>query len=390
MIIIRWLLAGAVSIVPPVAPADAAGPFAVTTPAGAAVPRPGATPPGAGAEGTAGGKAPEPRPAVIGHRGACAYRPEHTLLSYETAIRMGADFIEPDLVSTKDHVLVTRHENEISQTTDVARHPEFASRRTTKVIDGRTLTGWFTEDFTLAELNTLRAVERLPGLRPVSAAYDGRERVATFEQVVALARRRGVGVYPETKHPGYFAAIGLPLERPMLATLARHGWRERSDPVFVQSFETANLKAMRGSTRLRLVQLLEASGAPRDLMAAGDPRTYRDLATPAGLREIATYADAVGAHTHLLVPQDSAGRRHPATTLVRDAHDAGLKVHVWTVRPENSHLPADFRTGDPASPGHARAHGDMAGWLRELHTLGVDGVFTDDPGVARRVRDTPG
>ncbi|MFG1878517.1 glycerophosphodiester phosphodiesterase [Sphaerisporangium sp. NPDC049003] len=328
-----------------------------------------------------------PRPIVIGHRGACAYRPEHTLLSYETAIRMGADFIEPDLVSTKDHVLVARHENEISHTTDVATHPEFATRRTTKVIDGRRLTGWFTEDFTLAELRTLRAVERLPGLRPGSAAFDGRARVATFDEIAALARRAGVGLYPETKHPGYFASIGLPLEEPMLATLDRYGWRERTDPVFIQSFETANLKALRGRTRLRLIQLLESSGAPEDLVVSGDPRTYRDLATPEGLREIAAYADGIGPSVGLVLPTGAGGTLGAPTTLVGDAHRAGLAVHVWTVRPENSELPADYRLGDPAAPGYASAHGDMAGWLTRLYELGVDGVFTDDPGIARRTFD---
>ncbi|GAA3840473.1 glycerophosphodiester phosphodiesterase [Sphaerisporangium flaviroseum] len=370
MIIFALVLAGMVSLTPG---GTASGAEAGTRPRVAAR--------------TVPGEGPGPHPIVIGHRGACAYRPEHTLLSYETAVQMGADYIEPDLVPTKDHVLVARHENEISHTTDVATHPEFAARRTTKVVDGRRLTGWFTEDFTLEELRTLRAVERLPGLRPASAAFDGRARIATFQEVVALARRAGVGIYPETKHPGYFASIGLPLEEPMLATLDRYGWREKSDPVFVQSFETANLRALRGRTRLRLIQLMEASGAPRDLVVAGDPRTYRDLATPAGLREIATYADGIGVSTQLVAPVDGHGALMAPTTLVQDAHREGLPVHVWTVRPENSQLPADFRTGDPAAPGYAGAHGDVAGWLRMLYELGVDGVFADDPATARRTRD---
>ncbi|GGL17767.1 hypothetical protein Sme01_72990 [Sphaerisporangium melleum] len=327
------------------------------------------------------------RPAVIGHRGACAYRPEHTLLSYRAAVEAGADYVEPDVVSTRDHVLVVRHENEISQTTDVARHPEFASRRTTKVIDGRFLTGWFTEDFTLAELRTLRAVERMPEMRPLSAAFDGREPIATFEEVVALAVRSGVGVYVETKHPGYFASIGLPLEEPVLSTLAAHGRRERSDPVFIESFETANLRALRARTRLRLVQLYESTGAPRDLVVQGDPRTYRDLATPEGLAQVASYADAVGVPTGLVMPVDRDGRPGPATTLVADAHRSGLAVHVWTVRPENAFLPLPFRRGDPAARWYARTHGDVTGWLRVLYGLGVDGVFTDDPLAARLARD---
>ncbi|WP_184888845.1 glycerophosphodiester phosphodiesterase [Sphaerisporangium siamense] len=328
-----------------------------------------------------------PHPLVIGHRGACAYRPEHTAASYEAAVEAGADYIEPDLVSTKDHVLVVRHENEISQTTDVAVHPEFAARRTTKSVDGRRLTGWFTEDFTLAELRTLRAVERLPALRPQSAAFGGTATIMTFDEVVALARRAGVGVYPETKHPGYFASIGLPLEGVMLATLARYGWTERTDPVFVQSFETANLRALRGRTRLRLIQLLEATGAPRDLVVAGDRRTYRDLATPEGLRQIASYADGIGVHTNLVAPVDARGALGAPTTLVADAHRAGLDVHVWTVRPENAYLPAPFRKGDSAARGYAAAHGDVAGWLARLYGLGVDGVFADDPGAAVRTRE---
>ncbi|GGO17678.1 glycerophosphoryl diester phosphodiesterase [Microbispora rosea subsp. aerata] len=315
----------------------------------------------------------QPEPIVIGHRGASALRPEHTLPSYETAIALGADYIEPDLVSTKDHVLVARHENEISGTTDVASRPEFADRRTTKTIDGTAVTGWFTEDFTLAELRTLRAVERIPGLRPGNAAFDGLAPIPTFDEVVALARRHGVGVYPETKHPAYFASIGLPLEEPLLDVLARHGWRDRHDPVFIQSFDPANLRELRGTTRLPLIQLVGGSGA------------YDRMVTPAGLAEIATYADGVGVAASRVVPTGPDGRLLRPTTLVRDAHRAGLDVHVWTVRDENAHLPADFRLGDPASPAYARATGDVAGWLAMLYELGVDGVFADNPGTARAV-----
>ncbi|MFF4416236.1 glycerophosphodiester phosphodiesterase [Streptosporangium sp. NPDC001559] len=326
-------------------------------------------------------------PVVIGHRGASAHRPEHTLLSYETAIALGADYIEPDLVSTKDHVLVARHENEISGTTDVESHPEFAGRRTTKTVDGRAVTGWFTEDFTLAELKTLRAKERIPDLRPENTAFDGLAEIPTFEEVVRLARRSGVGVYPETKHPTYFDSIGLSLEEPLLEVLGRYGWRGRRDPVFVQSFETANLRELRGRTRLRLVQLVNATGAPYDWTAAGDPRTYDTMVTPAGLREVAGYADGVGVDTRRVVPLDAEGRTRQPTTLVQDAHRAGLQVHAWTVRPENSQLPVDFRAGNPASPVYPRATGDVAGWLERLYRLGLDGVFSDDPGVARAVRD---
>ncbi|MBE3012221.1 glycerophosphodiester phosphodiesterase [Microbispora sp. NEAU-D428] len=315
-----------------------------------------------------------PEPVVIGHRGASALRPEHTLLSYQTAIALGADYIEPDLVSTRDHVLVARHENEISGTTDVASHPEFAGRRTTKTIDGVAVTGWFTEDFTLDELRTLRAVERIPDLRPGNTAFDGLASIPTFDEVLELATRHGVGVYPETKHPAYFTSIGLPLEGPLLDALARHGLRDRHDRVFVQSFEAANLRELRGKTRLPLIQLVSGSGA-----------TYDRMVTSPGLEEVATYADGIGVATSRVVPTGPDGRLLAPTTLVRDAHRAGLDVHVWTVRDENAHLPADFRRGDPAAPAYARATGDVMGWLAMLYDLGVDGVFADNPGTARAV-----
>jgi glycerophosphoryl diester phosphodiesterase len=228
-------------------------------------------------------------PIVIGHRGASGYRPEHTLASYRLAIRLGADFVEPDLVSTKDGVLVARHENEIGGTTDVAEHPEFADRKTTKTIDGRSVTGWFTEDFTLAELKTLHAKERLPLVRPDNTRYDGRFEVPTLDEVLSLVRQeerrtgRRIGVYPETKHPSYFDDLGLSLEEPLVATLRRHGLDRAGSGVFIQSFETANLRELAGVTRVPLVQLIDASGAPYDFVEAGDPRTYRDLTTPEGL-----------------------------------------------------------------------------------------------------------
>ncbi|HEV3495709.1 MAG TPA: glycerophosphodiester phosphodiesterase family protein, partial [Actinomycetes bacterium] len=215
-------------------------------------------------------------PLVIGHRGASGYRPEHTLASYRLAIGMGADFIEPDLVSTKDHVLVARHENEISATTDVADHPEFADRRTTKTIDGVPLTGWFTEDFTLAELRTLRAKERIPDLRPDNTAFDGLYQVPTFQEVIDLAKRAGVGIYPETKHPSYFCSVGLPLEEPLVRALRGHGLDRPNAQVYVQSFEVANLRRLDTMLRVPLVQLVARTGTPYDLRAVGDPRTYAD------------------------------------------------------------------------------------------------------------------
>jgi glycerophosphoryl diester phosphodiesterase len=325
-------------------------------------------------------------PLVIGHRGASGYRPEHTLASYRLAIEMGADYIEPDLVSTRDHVLVARHENDITGTTDVAAHPEFADRQTTKTIDGVAHTGWFTEDFTLAELRTLRAVERLPDLRPTNTAFNGLYQVPTFQEVIDLAKRAGVGIYPETKHPTYFDSIGLSLEEPLLAALRANGLDSRKAKVFIQSFETSNLKELSTRTRVPLVQLIDEVGAPYDLVVAGDPRTYADLVTPAGLAEIATYADGVGPSKNLIVPRDAAGNLLDPTSLVRDAHRAGLVVHPWTFRRENNFLPLDFRQGNPASPEFIRAVGDLPAELRLFFRLGVDGVFSDNPDTAVATR----
>jgi glycerophosphoryl diester phosphodiesterase len=322
---------------------------------------------------------------VIGHRGASGYRPEHTLGSYRLAIAQCADYIEPDLVSTKDGVLVARHENEIGGTTDVADHPEFASRRTTKVVDGVSITGWFTEDFTLAELRTLRARERLPEVRPQNTAYDGRYRIPTLAEVLDLARHsrtcdgRPVGVYPETKHPTYFASIGLPLEERLVRTLDRYGYRGRRAPVFIQSFETGNLRRLDRLTDVRLVQLADCSGAPYDLGVAGAPRTYADLLTPAGLRSITRYADGVGVCKNALIPRNADGSLAAPSPVIRDAHRAGLIVHTWTFRRENQFLPLDFRVGtDP------NAVGDLVGEIRVFVAAGIDGFFTDNPdlGVA--------
>jgi glycerophosphoryl diester phosphodiesterase len=325
-------------------------------------------------------------PLVIGHRGASGYRPEHTLASYTLAIELGADYIEPDLVSTRDHVLVARHENDITETTDVAAHPEFAARKTTKTVDGVVHTGWFTEDFTLAELRTLRAKERLPALRPANTAFDGLYQVPTFQEVIDLAKRHRVGIYPETKHPTYFDSIGLSLEEPLLATLRANGLDRPRAKVFIQSFEVANLKELNRKTRLPLVQLIDEVGAPYDFVVAGDPRTYADLVTPEGLAEIASYADGIGPSKNLIVPRDTAGKLLAPTSLVRDAHRAGLVVHPWTFRRENNFLPLDFRQGNPASPEFLRAPGDLPAELRLFFRLGVDGVFSDNSDVAVATR----
>ena len=317
-------------------------------------------------------------PLVIAHRGASGYRPEHTLAAYKVAISMGADYIEPDLVSTKDGVLVARHENEISGTTDVADHPEFADRRATKSIDGRSTTGWFTEDFTLDELKTLRAKERLPDVRPVNTRYDGRYEVPTFDEVLDLvareSQRRGevIGVYPETKHPSYFDSIGLSLETPLVDALTRHHLNRPNARVFIQSFETGNLRRLSVLVKVPIVQLVDASGAPYDLASSGDPRTYADLITPQGLAEISTYADGIGAAKDLVLPRDGAGNATQPTHLVDNAHERGLLVHVWTLRDENRFMAENFRRGtDP------NAKGDAIAEYQAFFDAGVDGVFSD-------------
>jgi glycerophosphoryl diester phosphodiesterase len=340
--------------------------------------------------GPAGAQPSPPRrsdPIVIGHRGASGYRPEHTLAAYELAIRMGAEFIEPDLVSTSDGVLVARHENEISGTTDVASHPEFAARRTTKTIDGRPVTGWFTEDFSLAELKTLRAVERLPDVRPDNTAFNGLYEIPTLAEVIALAQRENVGIYPETKHPTYFDSIGLSLEEPLVDLLHASGYTRRGHPVFIQSFETANLRDLDGLTDLRLVQLIDCTGAPYDFVAGGDPRTYDDLVTPEGLALIAGYADGIGACKNRIVPRDPAGILLPPTTLVRDAHRADLIVHAWTFRNENTFLALDHRAGNPAHALYMVTTGDAPDEYLLFFGLRIDGLFSDNPDTAVAARD---
>lgn len=328
----------------------------------------------------AAARLPHAHPLVIAHRGASGKRPEHTLESYKLAIDEGADFIEPDLVMTKDHVLVARHENDISGTTDVATHPEFAARRATKIIDGQSFTGWFTEDFTLEELKTLRSRERLPELRPQNCVYDGQFEISTFSEILALAATtcRRVGVYPEIKHGTYFDALGLNMEAPLLAALEQAGYTEVTDPVFIQSFEVGNLERLRKRTHLRLVQLIDGSGHPADRPELPSST----MITSAGLADIARYADAIGVTKALIVPRDASGRSLPPTTLVDDAHKAGLNIHAWTFRAENAFLPSELHAGaDPA------AHGALADELHQFYALGIDGVFCDFPGVAVAVRD---
>ncbi len=296
------------------------------------------------------------RPLIIGHRGASGHRPEHTLESYRLAAEMGADFIEPDLVSTKDGVLIARHENEIGGTTDVA--DRFPDRKSTKTIDGKAVAGWFTEDFTMAEIKALRCRERL-AFR--SHAYDGQFQIPTFDEVIALAQDLGqrlgrpLGIYPETKHPTYFRGIGLPLEDKLLGSLESHGWNRREAPVFIQSFEAGNLRELRSKTRVRLIQL------------GASPSMFDDM----GLKAIATYADGIGAEKSLVIPIAADGSVMAATDLVARAHAAGLLVHVWTLRADKEFLPAAYASKPEAE-------------FQRFRDLGVDGIFTDFPDVGVR------
>jgi glycerophosphoryl diester phosphodiesterase len=300
-----------------------------------------------------------PNKIVIAHRGASGERPEHTIESYRLAIEEGADYIEPDLVMTRDGVLIARHENEIGGTTDVAQHPEFAARRRTQLIDGESMTGWFTEDFTLSEIKTLRARERLPELRPQNVVYDGRFSVPTFDEIMQLVisadsrpgRERAVGVYPETKHPAHFASLGLPLELALLNTLQRYDYARPGSPVFIQSFDPRNLRQLRNMTKLPLVQLLE-----------------HDIGE---VREIAKYADAIGIAKALA-----------SEVAVETAHAVGVAVHVWTFRAENEFLPADLKIGTAAG-----AHGNLPAEIQRFLARGIDGFFVDFPAVGVQVRD---
>jgi glycerophosphoryl diester phosphodiesterase len=327
-----------------------------------------------------------PKPIVIGHRGASGHLPEHTLPSYALAVLQGADYIEPDLVATRDGVLVARHENEIGGTTDVAAHPEFAERRRVQRIDGVEMDGWFTEDFTLAELKTLRARERIPALRPGNAVYDGELEIPTFDEILAyltqvnavrvLAGEKPVGVYPETKHPTHFATLGLALEAPLLATL--RGGADGA-PVFIQSFEVGNLVRLRQQCDYPLVQLMSTEGGPWDQVAAA--LSYAAMAEPAGLQRVAEYANAVGVQKSMVMREDSRGEL-TRTALVADAHATRLDVHVWTFRAENHFLPKRLQRGsDPA------AHGDLAAEVRLHQAAGIDGLFADHPALARAALD---
>lgn len=321
-------------------------------------------------------------PIIIAHRGASGERPEHTLSSYQLAIQQGADFIEPDLVITRDGVLVCRHENEISGTTDVAERDEFADRRQEKSVDGVAATGWWVEDFTLAELKTLRCKERLPHLRPQNTAFDGQEQIPTFAEVLALARASGIGAYPELKHPSFLAAQGLDPVPAFVETVRAEGGQRAADAMFVQCFEVGALRTLAGMSSLRFtcVQLIAAEGGPWDQRGL----TPQAMVSAAGLRDIARYARGIGVEKTLVIPRDRAGRSLAPTDLAARAHAAGLLVHAWTFRAENYFLPTEMRRGDAAAPDFMRTHGDLAGELALFFATGVDGVFSDFSGIAKQ------
>jgi glycerophosphoryl diester phosphodiesterase len=349
-------------------------------------------------------------PLIIGHRGASGYLPEHTLASYQKAIDLGADFIEPDLVVTKDGELVARHEPNITATTDVSARPEFASRKTTRKVDGINETGWFVTDFTLAELRTLRAKQPNPAR---DASFNGQFQIPTFREILDLAKSesartgRTIGVYPETKHPTYHVDAGLPIEPRLLAMLAQYGYTHKSSPVIIQSFEAANLKALRKLTQVRLVQLVDADDVdskgnvtlvapfdkPYDFAVAKDARTFPDLLTPKGLAEVKTYADGIGpwkpylaSAAHVMGPDgkprdlngdgkisDADRVALPPTDVVKNAHAAGLFVHAYTFRSEQPGLLSDYK-GDPKAE------------YKRFFALGVDGLFSDFPDTAFAAR----
>jgi glycerophosphoryl diester phosphodiesterase len=315
-------------------------------------------------------------PLVIGHRGAAGHRPEHTVASYELAIDYGVDFIEPDLVSTRDGVLIARHENDISETSDVAE--KFPERRTTKTIDGKKIEGYFTEDFTLTEIKTLRAKERLPFR---NQGWNGVYQIPTFQEVIDLARRRSeanghvIGIYPETKHPSYFRSIGLALEPRLLEALEANGYRDADAPAFIQSFEVQNLMDLSKQTGVRLIQLMEDEKLqPYDFVLSGDRRTYGDLMTPKVLAGIAAYAHGIGPSKRSIVPQGADGALLAPTTLVADAHRVGLAVHPYTFRDEPVFLAGDYQL-DPVRE------------YLQFYRLGVDGVFSDFGDTAVRGRN---
>jgi glycerophosphoryl diester phosphodiesterase len=341
---------------------------------------------------TARGIAPRPlvtKPLVIGHRGASGYRPEHTLAAYRLAVQQGADAFDVDVVSSRDHELVVVHDLELSSVTDVADHPEFAERRTTKAVDGVTSTGWFVDDFTLAELKTLRVRERMPAVRPQNAAYDGQFEIPTLDEVLTLRAQlqastgRPIAIYPELKNPTYFRSVDLDLEAPLATALKEAGLGTATAPAWVQSFEPTALSRLRDSfgLRTRMVLLTSNSGRPYDFQVSGDSRTYADLLTPTGLTWLSRWVSAIGPDQSQVLPRRADGTLGTPTTLVARVHAAGLQVHVYTLRSENLFLPVDYRVGpDPAANGRAVQFDST------VLQAGVDGMFCDQPDLCVAAR----
>ena len=333
-------------------------------------------------------RADDGKPLIIAHRGASGYLPEHTLAAYAIAVLQGADYIEPDLVMSKDGQLFARHDNELGLTTDVAQRPEFASRKRKQMVDGVELNGWFSEDFTAAELKSLRAIERIPEIRPGNTRLDGQFEIPTLQEIIDLVKalevsqKREIGLYIETKHPMHFERLGLAMERPLVDTLARNGYRDDKAPVYIQSFEVSNLKALRQLSSLRLIQLYY-QGQPEDQRVLGTSLTYAQMASAKGLKAVAEYANGVGPEKSFVIPRNADGSLGKPTRFVADAHAAGLLVHPFTFRAENQFLPRDLKRGE--SPAQ---RGDIEAELRAFLATGIDGLFIDQPDIAVKMRDS--
>lgn len=330
------------------------------------------------------------QPLIIAHRGASGYVPEHTLGAYALAVAMGSEYIEPDVVMTKDGHLIARHDNELGLTTDVAEHPQFATRYRTQYVDGTLVRGWFTEDFTLAEIKMLRAIERIPEIRPGNVRMDGSFEIPTMQEFIDLVKGmeisygRRIGIYPEIKHSTHFQYLGLAMEKPLVDLLHENGYTGPEAPIYIQSFEVSNLKELSQITGIRLIQLLggRKTAQPYDQVQLGSDLTYGDMATPEGLRDIARYAYAVGPEKSYIIPRDENNRLGQPTSFVRDAHAVNLKVHPYTFRAENLYLPAELQSDDP-SPS---AIGNFRGELKAFLSTGIDGMFSDQPDISVQVR----
>ncbi|XP_061711995.1 uncharacterized protein LOC133521179 isoform X2 [Cydia pomonella] len=329
-------------------------------------------------------------PLVIAHRGASGYVPEHTLAAYGLAIMMGADYVEPDVVMTKDGHLVARHDNELGLTTDVSQRSEFSDRHRTQNVDGSELTGWFTEDFTLDELKTLRAIERIPQNRPGNARMDRSFDIPTVQEIIDLVKsleisqRRTIGIYPEIKHSTHFQRLGLAMEAPLVQLLHNNGYEGRDAHIYIQSFEVNNLKELKKITDLRLLQLYSSdkSSQPFDQATLGTNLTYGAMATAEGLKDVASYAYATGPDKSYIIPRDENDNLGTPTTFVADAHAAGLKVHPYTFRAENPFLPAEFRSSEQSDSAIGNFKGEISAFL----AAGIDGLFADQPDIPVRMR----